>query len=377
MAEKDCSENNTNHCAGRKQPPCSVFAGMRPAVVAGRPDGRVIIAGPCSAESRDQVLETAKGLKDVGIDIFRAGIWKPRTRPGGFEGCGERGLQWVREVKNITGLPVATEVATAAHVEAALDAGVDLLWIGARTTVNPFAVQEIADCIKEKGGDVAILVKNPANPDVDLWIGAMQRLYNAGGRRIGAVHRGFCVYGNNSFRNPPQWHVPIELRRRMPDLQILCDPSHIGGDVALVAPLAQQACDLGFDGLMIESHCSPQAALSDAAQQLTPVQLAGLIASLPVKNVGGVSADLMVLRAEIDRLDEELLAVLEKRMSLADEIGRRKQAFNMPVLQPERYGKMMDSRVQKAMELGLNRDFVASLFSAIHAESVSRQLKLK
>lgn len=375
MADKDC--NNMTQCDDRLSRSSEVFAGMMPAVNPRVAGNRVLVAGPCSAESRDQVVETALMLKEAsGADLFRAGIWKPRTRPGGFEGCGEAGLVWLREVKELTGMPVATEVATSAHVEAALEAGVDVLWIGARTSVNPFVVQEIADCIEKSGSDVAVMIKNPANPDVELWIGAMMRLYNAGVRRISAVHRGFTAYGNTSFRNPPQWQVPIELRRRMPGLQLLCDPSHIGGKAELVAPLSRQACDLGFDGLMIECHRNPGVAMSDALQQITPVALAEIVASLPDKSDSSQSDNLMVLRAEIDRLDEELLAILEKRLSLADEIGRRKHACNMPVLQPERYGEIMEARVRRAKALGMNGDFVASLFAAIHAESVSRQLDL-
>ena len=232
------------------------------------PQRPVVIAGPCSAETEEQVMETAKGIADKGIKLFRAGIWKPRTKPGGFEGIGAEGLQWLKRVKKETGMYVATEVATKDHVFEALKAGIDVLWIGARTTVNPFAVQEIADALK--GVDIPVLIKNPVNPDLELWIGAFQRLYGAGIRRLGAIHRGFSSYDKKMYRNLPLWHIPIELRRRMPNLPIFCDPSHIGGKRELVAPLCQQAMDLSFDGLIIESHCNPDCAWSDASQQITP-----------------------------------------------------------------------------------------------------------
>ena len=232
------------------------------------PQRPIVIAGPCSAETEEQVMETARGIADKGIKLFRAGIWKPRTKPGGFEGIGAEGLQWLKRVKKETGMYVATEVATKDHVFEALKAGIDVLWIGARTTVNPFAVQEIADALK--GVDVPVLIKNPVNPDLELWIGAFQRLYGAGIRRLGAIHRGFSSYDKKMYRNLPLWHIPIELRRRMPNLPIFCDPSHIGGKRELIAPLCQQAMDLSFDGLIIESHCNPDCAWSDASQQITP-----------------------------------------------------------------------------------------------------------
>lgn len=351
-----------------------IFAEISPAIRK-EGGGKVLIAGPCSAETREQVVTTAEGVKRAGADLFRAGLWKPRTRPGCFEGCGSQGLSWLKEVKLTTGMPVATEVATPTHVEEALKAGVDVLWIGARTTVNPFAVQEIAEALRGCA-DMAVLVKNPANPDLELWIGAMQRLYYAGVRRISAVHRGFSSYGKNYYRNPPQWHIPIELHRRMPQLQMICDPSHIGGRRELVAPLSREAYQLGFDGLIIECHCRPGEALSDAAQQLTPAELSDLMATLVVRPTGDASADLMMLRSRIDSLDDEFLAVLAKRMSLTDEVGRLKHANNIPVLQPERYEALMESRVAKAAELGLDRGFISRVLAAIHAESVARQLKL-
>ena len=269
------------------------------------PKRPVVIAGPCSAETEEQVMATARELAKNGVKIFRAGIWKPRTKPGGFEGVGEQGLAWLRRVKDETGMLVATEVATKQHVKAALDAGVDVLWIGARTSANPFAMQEIADALV--GVDVPVLVKNPVNPDLELWIGAMQRLYNAGLRRIGAIHRGFSAYGKHLYRNMPQWHIPIELRRRLPNLTIFCDPSHIGGKRELVAPLSQQAMDMGFDGLIIESHCEPDSAWSDKSQQVTPEVLNFILHTLVVRDSVQTTESLALLRQQIDQIDSELL----------------------------------------------------------------------
>ena len=242
----------------------------------------LVIAGPCSAETREQVLDTARQLAQYGIKVFRAGIWKPRTKPGGFEGVGSEGLEWMREVREETGMLLATEVANRHHVEEALKAGIDVLWIGARTTANPFAVQEIADTLAEHGANVPVMVKNPVNPDLELWIGAMQRIYNAGIHRIGAIHRGFSSYGKHLYRNMPEWHIPVELRLRYPSLPIVCDPSHIGGKRELIAPLSQQAMDMGFNGLIVESHCSPDSAWSDAAQQITPEILNFILGTLVV-----------------------------------------------------------------------------------------------
>lgn len=333
-----------------------------------------VIAGPCSAESREQTLSTAIALAEAGIRVFRAGLWKPRTRPGSFEGCGAEGLEWLSEVKRVTGMLTATEVASPSHVELALNSGVDILWIGARTTTNPFAVQEIAMALN--GTDAAVMVKNPANPDLDLWIGALQRLYNAGIRRLSAVHRGFSAYGSHYYRNPPQWHIPIELHRRLPQLQLICDPSHIGGKSELIAPLSQQAVDLGFDGLIIECHCNPAEALSDAAQQITPARLREIIGSIVRRQHAGPDNTLMALRQQIDQLDSELLEILAKRMNVTMEIGRLKKANNLPVLQPTRYEALMKARVDEAAAMGLDRSFIASLLAAIHAESVRGQLSL-
>lgn len=334
----------------------------------------VIIAGPCSAETEAQVLATARSLAACGIGIYRAGIWKPRTKPGGFEGVGEKGLEWLRKVKEETGMKVATEVATAAHVEAALNAGIDLLWIGARTTANPFAMQEVADVLSASGKDVPVLVKNPVSPDLELWIGALERIYNAGIRHIGAIHRGFSTYGERVYRNSPQWRIPLELRIRYPHLPIICDPSHIGGRSDLIAPLAQEALDMGFDGLIIESHCNPEKAWSDAAQQVTPQRLNEILHSLKVRNTPVMPGSLTELRTRIDALDEELLDILAKRMEVSREIGQYKSSRNMPVVQSERFGDLLSSRIKSAAAMGMSDEFVRNIFSAIHEESVRMQI---
>lgn len=334
----------------------------------------MVIAGPCSAETEEQVMETARGLAAHGIKIFRAGIWKPRTKPGGFEGIGEEGLTWLKRVKEETGMYVATEVATKAHVEAALAAGVDLLWIGARTSANPFAMQEIADSLK--GHDVNVLVKNPVNPDLELWIGAMQRLYNAGVRRIGAIHRGFSTYGKHLYRNLPQWHIPMELRRRFPNIQIFNDPSHIGGMRELVAPLSQQAMDLGFDGLIVESHCDPDSAWSDKSQQVTPEVLNFILDTLVIRDVNQTTESLAALRHQIDTIDNELIEILNKRMRVSREIGQYKKEHSMQVLQAGRYDDIMKSRVMLAEQMGMSGDFMRTVLSAIHEESVRQQIEV-
>lgn len=347
-----------------------------PALTAPDCQSKVVIAGPCSAESEQQTLRTATELNGLGmVHMFRAGLWKPRTRPGCFEGCGAEGLPWLKKVKELTGLPVATEVATSAHVQAAVEAGIDAIWLGARTTVNPFAVQEIADTLARCGTDVAVFVKNPATPDLELWIGAMQRLYNAGVRRMSAIHRGFSVYGPSEYRNPPQWSVPIELHRRMPHLQLIFDPSHTGGRRDMVAVLAREAYNLGFDGLIVESHCEPDTALSDAAQQITPAQLDEVLRSLVAPLPGEPDMRIKELRAGIDRLDSELLEVIARRMQLSDEIGQLKMHSNIPVLQPSRYDDLMKTRLMLADKLGLDSAMVSAILRAIHAASVSRQLR--
>lgn len=335
----------------------------------------IVIAGPCSAESREQVMQTATELAEKGIKIFRAGIWKPRTKPGGFEGIGAVGLPWLKEVKEKTGMMVATEVATPAHVLEAIKAGIDLLWIGARTAANPFAMQELADALK--GVDIPILLKNPVNPDLELWIGGLERLYNAGLTNLGVIHRGFSSYDKKIYRNAPLWHIPIELKRRYPEITIICDPSHIGGARELVAPIAQQAMDLNFDGLIIESHCNPDCALSDAKQQLTPAVLDYTLNMLVIRDNVQTTENLSVLRKQIDELDEQLLTLLAKRMRISQEIGTYKLEHNMPVLQSGRYDQLLKSRQDMGSKLNLSGEFVDSIVKAIHEESVRVQLDLK
>ena len=335
----------------------------------------IVIAGPCSAESREQVMQTATELAEKGIKIFRAGIWKPRTKPGGFEGIGAVGLPWLKEVKEKTGMMVATEVATPAHVLEAIKAGIDLLWIGARTAANPFAMQELADALK--GVDIPILLKNPVNPDLELWIGGLERLYNAGLTNLGVIHRGFSSYDKKIYRNAPLWHIPIELKRRYPEITIICDPSHIGGARELVAPIAQQAMDLNFDGLIIESHCNADCALSDAKQQLTPAVLDYTLNMLVIRDNVQTTENLSVLRKQIDELDEQLLTLLAKRMRISQEIGTYKLEHNMPVLQSGRYDQLLKSRQDMGSKLNLSGEFVDSIVKAIHEESVRVQLDLK
>lgn len=336
----------------------------------------VIIAGPCSAETREQVLTTATQLADNGIHIFRAGIWKPRTHPGGFEGVGEKGLPWLAEVKEKTGMLVSTEVANRQHVEAALSAGLDMIWIGARTSANPFAMQEIADALEAASVDIPVLVKNPVNPDLELWIGAMQRIRRAGISRIGAIHRGFSAYGRHLYRNLPQWRIPIELRRRFPDLPVFCDPSHIGGKRELIASISQQALDMSFSGLIIESHCDPDCALSDKSQQITPEVLNFILHTLVLRDKTSSTENLALLRRQIDRIDDELIELLDKRMRVAREIGQYKQEHSMPVIQAGRYNDLMQHRVKAAEELGMSPDFMRSVLAAIHEESVRQQIEI-
>jgi chorismate mutase len=332
----------------------------------------IVIAGPCSAETEDQVLAAARCIAAQGIKLFRSGIWKPRTKPGGFEGIGLPGLAWLKRVKRETGMYVTTEVATKDHVFEALKAGIDLLWIGARTTVNPFAVQEIADALR--GADIPVLIKNPVNPDLELWIGAIERIYGAGIRRIGVIHRGFSSYDKKIYRNPPLWHIPIELRRRLPDLPIFCDPSHIAGKRELIAPLCQQAMDLKFDGLIIETHCSPDKAWSDASQQITPDMLDHLLSLLVIRNADRPSSDLSELRIRIDQIDEQLVELLSRRMQISVEIGAYKKANNMPILQASRYSEIIERRVELGKTMQLEPDFVRDLLKEIHEESVRMQM---
>lgn len=336
----------------------------------------IIIAGPCSAETEEQVMTTARQLAENGVKIYRAGIWKPRTHPGGFEGVGEKGLEWLAKVKAETGMMTATEVATRQHVIQAVAAGVDVLWIGARTSANPFAMQEIADALKETGADLPVLVKNPVNPDLELWIGAMQRIYNAGIRRIGAIHRGFSAYGKHLYRNMPLWRIPIELRRRYPALPVFCDPSHIGGKRELVASISQQALDMSFSGLIIESHCDPDCAWSDKAQQITPEVLNFILHTLVLRDQSTSTESLALLRQQIDRIDDDLIELLDKRMHVAREIGQYKKEHSMPVIQAGRYSDLMQRRVKAAESLGMAPEFMKSVLAAIHEESVRQQIEV-
>ena len=338
------------------------------------PKRPIIIAGPCSAETEEQVMQTATELANRGIRIFRAGIWKPRTKPGGFEGVGEPGLAWLQRVKQETGMYVTTEVATSKHVEAALNAGMDMLWIGARTCANPFAMQEIADALA--GVDIPVLVKNPVNPDLELWIGGMERLNNAGVKRMAPIHRGFSSYDKKIYRNLPQWHIRIELRRRIPNLPIFCDPSHIGGKRELIASLSQQAMDLGFDGLIVESHCNPDCAWSDAAQQVTPDVLAYILNLLVIRKEKQSTENLNELRTQIDECDNNIIEILAKRMRICREIGTFKKEHAMTILQTGRYNEILEKRGAQGELCGMSADFVRTIFEAIHGESVRQQMEI-
>ncbi|MCE5332337.1 MAG: bifunctional 3-deoxy-7-phosphoheptulonate synthase/chorismate mutase type II [Bacteroidales bacterium] len=341
---------------------------LLPGVDAKRP---LIISGPCSAETEEQVMETARALAAQGIKIFRAGIWKPRTKPGGFEGNGVTALPWLKRVKTELGMYTAVEVATPAHVREALAYDVDILWIGARTSANPFAVQEVADALE--GLDIPVLIKNPVNPDLDLWIGAIERIYNAGIRRIGAIHRGFSSYDKKIYRNLPQWHIPIELHRQIPNLPIICDPSHIGGKRELIAPLCQQAMDLNFDGLIIESHCNPEKAWSDASQQVTPEVLDFILNTLVIRDTNQTTENLSALRRQIDELDNSLLELLARRMRVSEEIGQYKKEHNMPILQSQRYDEILQKRVSQAEQMDMDGEFMKTVLVAIHEESIRHQ----
>ncbi|GHU70720.1 cytochrome c4 [Bacteroidia bacterium] len=336
----------------------------------------MVIAGPCSAETEAQVMETAKALASKGIKIYRAGIWKPRTKPGGFEGVGVEGLAWLQRVKRETGMYVSTEVATKDHVLEAVKYDMDLLWIGARTSANPFAVQEIADALKAIDYKGVVLIKNPVNPDLELWIGAVERIYNAGIRKIGVIHRGFSSYDKKLYRNLPQWHIPIELKRRMPNLPLISDPSHIGGKRELIAPISQQAMDLNYDGLIIEAHCCPDEAWSDKDQQVTPDVLSVILNTLVIRDTKQTTENLTELRQQIDQIDEELLAILSKRMRVSREIGQYKKEHNMPILQTHRYDEILDKRIKQANEMGIGSDFMKEILEAIHEESIRQQIEI-
>ena len=334
----------------------------------------LVIAGPCSAETEEQVMDTAHQLANNGIRIFRAGVWKPRTKPGGFEGKGVEALPWMQRVKAETGMLLATEVATPEHVEAALKAGIDILWIGARTSANPFSVQAIADALK--GVDVPVFVKNPVNPDVELWTGALLRINSAGIRRLGAIHRGFSSVDQKLYRNPPMWHLPIELKRRFPSLPVITDPSHMGGRRDLIAPISQQAMDLGFDGLMIESHCNPDCAWSDAKQQVLPEVLDFILDRLVIRDSVEATESINQLRKQIDELDNHLMDVLTKRMRISREIAEYKKLHNMTVVQTTRYSEILDKRAAQGVMCGMSPDFVRDIYEHIHEESVRQQLEI-
>lgn len=333
-----------------------------------------VIAGPCSAETEEQVMKTAKELADKGCHMFRAGVWKPRTKPGGFEGNGEMALPWMQQVKQETGMLTATEVATPEHVEAALKAGIDVLWVGARTTANPFAVQALADSLQ--GVDMPLLVKNPVNPDLELWIGALLRFNRAGVKRLGAIHRGFSSIDQKLYRNTPMWHLPIELKRRYPNLPIACDPSHIGGRRDLIAPLCQQAMDMGMDGLIVESHCSPDEAWSDAKQQVTPDVLDFILDRLVIRNNAEMTESLGQLRKQIDMMDDQLMDLLTRRMRISREIATYKKEHNMSVVQTGRYTEILDKRGAQGTLCGMDPDFVKKVYEAIHEESVRQQMEI-
>ena len=334
----------------------------------------IVIAGPCSAETEEQVMSTARMLADKGCHIFRAGVWKPRTKPGGFEGNGEKALPWLKEVKEETGMMISTEVATPDHVELAMRYDMDVLWVGARTSANPFAMQALADSMQ--GLQIPVLVKNPVNPDLELWIGGLQRLNQAGIKRLGVIHRGFSSYDKKIYRNLPMWQIPIELRRRIPGLPIICDPSHIGGRRDLIAPLCQQAMDLGFDGLIVESHCNPKEAWSDAKQQVTPDILDYILSLLVIRDDTFTTEDIRSLRAQIDELDNSLMELLAKRFRLCREIGTFKKEHNMTILQTGRYNDILEKRGTQAGLCGMNPKFAAHIFELIHEESVRQQLAI-
>jgi 3-deoxy-7-phosphoheptulonate synthase len=336
----------------------------------------IVIAGPCSAETEEQVLETAHQIAALGVaDYFRAGIWKPRTRPNNFEGIGTEGLPWLKRVKDETGMKTATEVANAHHAYEALKHGVDILWIGARSTVNPFTVQEIADALK--GVDIPVLVKNPVNTDMELWLGAVERLYQAGITRLGVIHRGFSHYGSSPFRNVPQWQIAIEMMRRFPNMTIVCDPSHICGNTTGLQDISQKALDLNYHGLMLETHRNPKEAWSDAKQQVTPQGLKELLGNLIIRNedTENINANekLDTMRRQIDQCDEELFTLLGNRMRIAEKIGIHKKANNISILQTDRWNEILEKAYIKAEKKELSREFVNILLSAIHQESINRQ----
>lgn len=338
----------------------------------------LVIAGPCSAETESQVMQIARELKDSKVSIFRAGIWKPRTRPGGFEGVGEIGLKWLQKAKAETGLLMAVEVATAAHVKLALAHDVDVLWIGARTTVNPFAVQEIADALQNT--DKIVLVKNPVNPDLALWIGGVERLYNAGIKKLGVIHRGFSTYEKTKYRNNPEWQIAIDFQSKFPDIPLIIDPSHITGKRDMIFQVTQQALDFNYDGMIIETHCDPDNAWSDAAQQVTPERLKQIIFDLVIRKEDDADGDylqqLSKLRVKIDDYDSKLLDVIGQRMKVAEDIGALKKEKNVAVLQNKRWNEILERMVNEGAQRGLSEEFIVQFFKAIHQESIAHQEKV-
>jgi len=348
-------------------------------VVSGKPDGPLIIAGPCSAESEAQVVSTGRLLAKIpDVKIFRAGVWKPRTRPNGFEGVGVEGLVWLQNMKEETGLDTAVEVANSFHVDEALKHNIDYLWIGARTTVNPFSVQEIATALK--GVDVPVLVKNPVNPDINAWMGALERVSQAGIKKLMAVHRGFSTFEKTPYRNAPKWEIPIELKRQMPEIPIISDPSHIGGNRNTIAELSQKAMDLAMDGLMIECHLNPDAALSDAIQQITPDSLDEILKNLIIRKPEGNGLNgqhtLEGLREEMDAADNDLLEAIEKRIRITKELGMYKKSHNMTILQVNRWQKVLEDRLRQAHHLGLDEKLIKDIYQILHNQSVKIQSEL-
>jgi chorismate mutase len=342
-------------------------------------DKPFLISGPCSAETEEQVLETCQALAATGkVQALRAGIWKPRTKPGGFEGVGAKGLPWLKKASELTGLPVAVEVATAKHVEDCLHFGVDLVWVGARTTGNPFSVQEIANALR--GVDIPVLVKNPIHPELELWVGAVERLQAVGLKRVGLIHRGFSSYGNTDFRNAPMWHLPIEMKRRLPELPILNDPSHICGRRDTLQAVAQQALDLNFDGMIIESHRDPDNAWSDAKQQITPEVLGQLIHNLVWRHATTDKTEfvnaLASLREQINNLDAEVMQLLGRRMAVAEKIGQYKKDNDITILQAARWNDVLERSLRQGAQVGLTKDFVEQYLAAVHLESITHQNKV-
>ena len=341
-------------------------------------DHPLVIAGPCSAETEDQVLNIANQLKDTDVSAFRAGIWKPRTKPGMFEGVGAIGLKWLQKVKNETGLLISTEVANSTHVKLALEHDIDILWIGARSTVSPFIVQEIADALK--GTEKVVLVKNPVNPDLSLWMGGIERLHSSNIKNLGLIHRGFSTYEKSKYRNIPEWQIPVEVMNRFPDLPMICDPSHISGNRNLIFDVSQTALDLNYDGLMIETHCDPDNAWSDANQQVTPKRLVEIMKDLKTRKITTDEEEyqnnLIDLRAKIDVIDHALLENLGKRMKISDNIGEIKRSNNVAVLQNKRWNEILGKMILEGEKLDLSEEFILKLFKAIHQESINRQEKV-